>query len=64
MASIGFPLAGDSLYGKKHYIIPELQRQFLHAQSIEVQLPDGVWVEAKSELPQDLRKVLDSLQSI
>jgi 23S rRNA pseudouridine1911/1915/1917 synthase len=64
MASIGFPLAGDSLYGKKHYVIPELHRQFLHAQSIEVQLPDGVWIEAKSELPQDLSKVLDSLNKI
>jgi 23S rRNA pseudouridine1911/1915/1917 synthase len=57
----GFPIVGDSLYGKAKH--PELHRQFLHASKIEVQLPDGTWIEAQAELPEDLKKVLESLNS-
>jgi 23S rRNA pseudouridine1911/1915/1917 synthase len=62
LASLGHPLIGDSLYGKKA-AVPGLDRQFLHAYKIEVQLPDKTWIEAESELPEDLRDVLKSLGS-
>lgn len=61
--SLGFPLAGDALYGTTQHIPPHLKRQFLHARKIEVQLPDGTWIEAESELPQDLKTVLHDLGS-
>jgi hypothetical protein len=35
----------------------------LHAKKIEVQLPDKTWIEAESEFPEDLRKVLKKLGS-
>lgn len=63
MFSIGHPLAGDALYGGKKVQFKDLDRQFLHAKKIEVQLPSGEWVEAESELPADLRKVLKDLGS-
>jgi 23S rRNA pseudouridine1911/1915/1917 synthase len=65
--SQGFPLAGDSLYGSKSALKQTaglgLNRQFLHASHLEVQLPDGTWIEAESPLPDDLRKVLKTLGS-
>jgi len=60
-SSLGFPIVGDSLYGKVN--LPELHRQFLHAQKIEVQLLDGTWIEAESELPSDLQDILKNLRA-
>ncbi len=62
-ASIGHPLIGDPLYGNKSTKRDDLNRQFLHAKRIEVQLPDKTWIEAESELPDDLKKVLKNLDS-
>lgn len=65
--SLGFPLAGDALYGTKPALKQAgemgLSRQFLHASRIEVQLPDGTWIEAESRLPEDLKSVLKNLDS-
>ncbi len=65
--SKGFPLVGDALYStkpaQKQAKELGLQRQFLHARRIEVQLPDGTWIEAESPLPADLRDVLTKLGS-
>lgn len=63
MKSIGHPLMGDSLYGGKKSKLSGLSRQFLHARRIEVQLPDGTWIEAESELSKDLRQILIDLDS-
>lgn len=62
-SSLGHPLVADTLYGKKKQPLKELKRQFLHAKKIEVQLPDGTWIEAESELAGDLREVLNKLNS-
>jgi 23S rRNA pseudouridine1911/1915/1917 synthase len=62
-ASLGHPLMGDSLYGNKKTVLPNLHRQFLHAKRIEVQLPDGTWIEAESDFPKDLKEVLVDLHS-
>ncbi len=63
MKAIGHPLVGDGLYGSKKIGIPGLTRQFLHAKKIEVRLPDGTWIEAESELSDDLKQVLENLGS-
>ncbi len=63
MASINHPLMGDELYGSKRTKLKGLSRQFLHAKKIEVQLPDQTWIEAESELADDLKKVLENLNS-
>lgn len=61
--SIGHPLAGDILYGGKKSFLAGLNRQFLHAKKIEVCLPDKTWIEAESELADDLKEVLKNLNS-
>ena len=62
-ASLGHSILGDALYGTKKNSIKGLNRQFLHASSIELQLPTGESIEAESKLPQDLRSVLVKLKS-
>ena len=72
-SSIGHPLMGDELYGGKKVMLEGLSRQFLHAKKIEVQLPaspdgsqggpDKTWIEAESELAEDLKQVLENLGS-
>ena len=63
LASIGHPLMGDELYGGKRGKFPGLNRQFLHAKKIEVQLPDKTWIEAESDLAVDLKDILKKLDS-
>lgn len=69
-SSLGFPLVGDILYGGKKVMkiaginpAHNIDRQFLHAKTIEVQLPDKQWIEADSKLPEDLRNILKDLGS-
>jgi len=60
---LGHPLAGDKLYGFKNQIKPKgLLRQFLHASYLKIKLPDGKEKEFKSDLPDDLEKVINNLQ--
>ena len=63
LSSIGHPLMGDELYGNKKTVLAGLSRQFLHAKKIEVRLPDKTWIEAESEFPDDLKKILVGLNS-
>jgi len=66
MASIGHPVLGDPVYGKrtlKDAIALGLTRQFLHAQRLGFTLPStGEWREFVGELPEDLRGVLEKLE--
>jgi len=67
MASIDHPLLGDPVYGKrtlKEAATLGLARQFLHAQRLGFTLPStGEWREFVSELPEDLRGVLERLEN-
>jgi len=64
LASIGHPIAGDKQYKFKRQSPPEkLTRQFLHAYYLKFKLPNGKIVELKSELAQDLKQVLESIQN-
>lgn len=58
--SIGHPIVGDSLYGKKP-LPAGLRRQFLHAASLEFTLPNNGRIKAEAGLPDDLRSFLNSL---
>ena len=58
-AAIGHPIFGDHIYGKRSAM---LGRQFLHAHRLGFRLPSsGDVVEFKSELPPDLKEVLEQL---
>ncbi len=66
MASIGHPVLGDPVYGKRTLRDAAafgLTRQFLHAQRLGFTLPStGEWREFISELPGDLRVILERLE--
>ena len=60
LSYLGHPIAGDKLYGFKNQPCPKgLDRHFLHADYLKIELPKGGKKEFKSELPEDLKKVLD-----
>jgi 23S rRNA pseudouridine1911/1915/1917 synthase len=62
MKFLGCPVAGDELYGRKRSKLA-LDRQFLHAASIDIVLP-GQTTKSHFEapLPVDLQSVLDGLK--
>ncbi|TSC78738.1 MAG: 23S rRNA pseudouridine synthase [Parcubacteria group bacterium Gr01-1014_29] len=63
LASIGYPVACDSLYGGKKYACPAgLGRQFLHASGLEFTTPDGKRIHLETELPSDLENALKTLK--
>ena len=57
MASIGCPIVGDTLYGKKKQDIT-IARQFLHAESIEFPTPRGNRITVSADLPMELANFL------
>jgi 23S rRNA pseudouridine1911/1915/1917 synthase len=57
LASIGHSIIGDKLYGPKNQPI-RLNRQFLHADSIEFTLPNGSQLKVSAGLPKELSKLL------
>ena len=65
MTYLGHPIAGDKLYGYKNQKVPEgLKRQFLHASSLRVPMPDGTLKEFTSTLPDDLQQCLKNLYNL
>ncbi|MGB3988223.1 MAG: RluA family pseudouridine synthase [Minisyncoccales bacterium] len=63
MAYIHHPIVGDKLYGFKGQIIPKgLNRQFLHARGLTVEMPGKRIKSFRSPLPNDLKKILDNLK--
>jgi len=58
------PIAGDKLYSFKNSKVPEgLTRQFLHAAYLKIQLPSGEIKEFESDLPDELKQVINRLAS-
>ncbi|MGA2417911.1 MAG: RluA family pseudouridine synthase [Candidatus Staskawiczbacteria bacterium] len=56
------PIAGDKLYSFKNSKIPDgLTRQFLHSAYLKIQLPSKEIKEFKSELPEELKQVINNL---
>ncbi|MEA1958254.1 MAG: RluA family pseudouridine synthase [Chloroflexota bacterium] len=59
LSATGFPVAGDSIYGKGLSI---MGRQFVHASRLGFRLPSsGEWVEFESPLPRDLEEAVEHL---
>lgn len=63
LASVGHPIVGDELYGRKknEYKNLGLERQFLHAESLEFNLQDGSRIKMEAELPSELQEFLENL---
>ena len=60
---LGHPITGDRMYGFKGQTLPKgLKRHFLHAYYLKIKLPNGREKEFKSELPEDLKTILNNLQ--
>lgn len=59
LSSIGYPIVGDDLYGGGRVKI--MDRQFLHAASLEFDAPSGKHLKIDAPLPDDLKKILDEL---
>ncbi len=63
LAHIHHPIAGDKLYGFKDSPLPDgLQRQFLHASYMKIELPNKTEQEFTCELPEDLKEILNKLR--
>lgn len=61
LSSIHHPIVGDPLYGPKKNPLG-LNRQFLHANSIELSLPNGQRMRFEAELPSELQNTIQSLE--
>lgn len=63
LAYIQHPIAGDKMYGFKNQPTPEgLNRHFLHATNLKIQLPGGEIKEFESELPEELKTIVNNLE--
>jgi 23S rRNA pseudouridine1911/1915/1917 synthase len=70
LSAIGHPIVGDALYGGVHRRVPgdlravtHLERPFLHAAHLVFAHPDDERrMEFRSELPEDLQRVLNELR--
>jgi len=61
LAHLGYPVAGDLLYGGEAAAIPGLPRHFLHAARLGFERPEGGRVEVESPLPPELVSFLEGL---
>ena len=63
LAYIHHPIAGDKLYGFKDSPLPKgLERQFLHASYLKIDLPNENNKEFFSDLPENLKEILNKLE--
>jgi 23S rRNA pseudouridine1911/1915/1917 synthase len=62
VASIGHPVVGDGIYGRRRTSLP-VSRQFLHARRLGFKHPStGQRLELEAPLPEELATVLDLLR--
>ncbi len=61
-AHLGHPIAGDKLYGFKDQKDIGLKRHFLHASYLKIKAPDGKGKEFFSEMPKELKEVVNKLE--
>jgi len=62
LKAIGHSVVCDKLYGSKKQKCPlGLNRHFLHASSLEFNLPSGGRIKLEADLPQDLQNTLNML---
>jgi 23S rRNA pseudouridine1911/1915/1917 synthase len=62
LAYIHHPIVGDKVYGFKNQPTPKgLTRHFLHATSLQFELPNKEVKGIEAELPEELKNILNSL---
>ena len=62
LSYLGHPIVADIIYGFKNQPRPEnLKSHFLHANYLKIELPTGQEKELRSQLPKDLKNILESL---
>ncbi|OGG43141.1 hypothetical protein A3G50_01825 [Candidatus Jorgensenbacteria bacterium RIFCSPLOWO2_12_FULL_42_11] len=65
LAALNHPVVGDNLYGFKKLSLGklgiDLDRQFLHALSLEFNLVAGRRIRIEAELPDELKRIIDTL---
>lgn len=63
LKAIGYPVVGDKMYTFRKYRKDKNApgRQFLHASELKIMLPNGKKCIFKSDLSQDLKKILEKL---
>lgn len=70
MASMGHPVLGDKVYGRKTSLLVggrkiSFKRQMLHAEMLGFVHPtNGAWIEFRSPLPADMQDALKQLRSV
>jgi 23S rRNA pseudouridine1911/1915/1917 synthase len=65
LAHLNHPIVGDGVYGSQFSNQDrDIKRQFLHAYKLKFQLMDQTWLELESELPTDLKDILNKLEII
>ncbi len=63
LAYLNHPIVGDKVYGFKNQPCPEgMDQHFLHAESIRIKMLNGETKEFHSELPNNLKIVLDRVK--
>jgi 23S rRNA pseudouridine1911/1915/1917 synthase len=69
LASLGYPIVGDVLYGAPRHLQGKdqrttLRRNFLHAAALQLQHPrTGEEIDLKSDLPEELRSFLAAIET-
>ncbi len=61
LAFLGYPVAGDVLYGGPSAALPGLGRHFLHAALLGFERPEGGRARVESPLPAELERTLERL---
>jgi 23S rRNA pseudouridine1911/1915/1917 synthase len=61
LAHLGYPVAGDVLYGGEAASVPGLHRHFLHAARLGFERPEGGRADVESPLPRELVSFLEGL---
>lgn len=64
LASIGAPVVGDKTYGGARAEFPGVDRNFLHAFSLEFSYPEGRRWHFEAALPADLQNILRNLRRV
>jgi len=63
LSSLGHPICGDTLYGYGEEEEELIKRQALHAYALDFKSPrTGEMLSLKSELPQDMKELIDKLK--
>ena len=63
LASIGHPLVGDQVYGRRHSQLPDFHRQALHATRLGLVHPlTGLKMQWEVPMPPDMRDLVEALR--